>query len=182
MLEQIRQDSAKAVLELLESAKLKEKDIFVIGCSSSEVAGHKIGTFSSIEIADTIFSGIYQILKERGIYLGAQCCEHLNRALILEEEAAEYYRYPAVNVAPHPKAGGSFATTTYREFNRPVAVEMIQAKAGMDIGDTLIGMHLMPVAVPVRVSIKAIGQANLVCARTRRKFIGGERAQYDRED
>jgi len=166
----------------LESAKLKEKDIFVIGCSSSEVAGHEIGTFSSIEIADAIFSGIYPILKERGIYLAAQCCEHLNRALILEEEAAEYYRYPAVNVVPHPKAGGSFATTTYCEFNRPVAVEMIQAKAGMDIGDTLIGMHLMPVAVPVRVSIKAIGQANLVCARTRRKFIGGERAQYDRED
>src|SRR5665648_1251300 len=97
MLEQIRQDSAKAVLELLESAKLKEKDIFVIGCSSSEVAGHKIGTFSNIEIADSIFSGIYPILKERGIYLGAQCCEHLNRALILEEEAAEYYRYPTVN-------------------------------------------------------------------------------------
>jgi uncharacterized protein (TIGR01440 family) len=182
MLEQIRQESAKAVMELLDVAKLKEKDIFVVGCSSSEVAGHKIGTFSSTEIADAIFSGIYPILKERGIYLAAQCCEHLNRALILEEEAAEYYRYPMVNVVPQPKAGGSFATAAYREFTKPVAVESIQAKAGIDIGDTLIGMHLAPVAVPVRVSIKAIGQANLVCARTRRKFIGGERAQYDKQD
>lgn len=182
MLEQISRDSEKALLELLEAAHLKAKDIFVVGCSTSEVAGHRIGTFSSIEIAESIFRAIYPLLKDRGIYLAAQCCEHLNRALILEEEAAAYYRYPAVNVVPHPKAGGSFSTVAYREFGHPVAVEMIQAKAGMDIGDTLIGMHLMPVAVPVRVSLKSIGQANLVCARTRRKLIGGQRAQYDDRD
>lgn len=182
MLEQIKQDAATAVLELLEAANLKEKDLFVIGCSSSEVAGHKIGTYSSTEIADAIFAGVYPVLKQRGIYLAAQCCEHLNRALILEEEAAEYYRYPMVNVVPQPKAGGSFATAAYREFARPAAVESIQAQAGMDIGDTLIGMHLAPVAVPVRVSIRTIGQANLVCARTRRKFVGGVRAQYDDKD
>ncbi|HPT77486.1 MAG TPA: TIGR01440 family protein [Candidatus Atribacteria bacterium] len=182
MLEQIKSDTARALLELLEVARLKEKDILVVGCSTSEVAGHRIGTFSSTEIAESIFSAIYPILKGKGIYLAAQCCEHLNRALILEEEAAEYYRYPAVNVVPYPKAGGAFSTVAYREFIRPVAVEAIQARAGMDIGDTLIGMHLMPVAVPVRVSIKAIGQAHLVCARTRRKLIGGQRAQYDDRD
>ncbi len=182
MLEQIKSDTARALLELLEVARLKEKDILVVGCSTSEVAGHRIGTFSSTEIAESIFSAIYPILKGKGIYLAAQCCEHLNRALILEEEAAEYYRYPAVNVVPYPKAGGAFSTVAYQKFIRPVAVEAIQARAGMDIGDTLIGMHLMPVAVPVRVSIKAIGQANLVCARTRRKLIGGQRAQYDDRD
>lgn len=179
MLEAIKQASAIAVQELLEVANLKENDIFVIGCSSSEVAGHTIGSYSSIEIADAIFSGAYPILKEKGIYLAAQCCEHLNRALIMEEEAAEYYRYPMANVVPQPKAGGSFASAAYREFTKPVAVENIQAKAGIDIGDTLIGMHLAPVAVPVRITIKHIGQANLVCARTRHKFIGGERAKYN---
>lgn len=182
MLNKIKQDVEKALLELLEVANLKENDLFVVGCSSSEVAGHKIGSASSVEIGEAIFSAIYPILKERGIYLAAQCCEHLNRALILEEEVASFYRYPEVNVVPHPSAGGSFATAVYKGLENPVAVEAIQAKAGMDIGDTLIGMHLAPVAVPVRVSIKSIGQANLVCAKTRRKLIGGSRAQYDQKD
>lgn len=182
MLEKIVRDLKTAVLELLDQSNLREKDLFVVGCSSSEVAGHKIGTYSSTEIADALFRAIHPILRERGIFLAAQCCEHLNRALIIEGEAAEYYRYAEVNVVPQPKAGGSFATAAYREFERPVAVEHIQAKAGMDIGDTLIGMHLAPVAVPVRISLNSIGQAHLVCARTRRKFIGGQRAQYDGRD
>lgn len=182
MLREIKQDTEKALIELLEIANLKEGDLFVVGCSSSEVAGHKIGSASSIEIGEAIFSAIHPILKERGIYLAAQCCEHLNRALILEEAAANFYRYPEVNVVPQPSAGGSFATAAFRGLENPVAVETIQAKAGIDIGDTLIGMHLAPVAVPVRVSIRSIGQANLVCAKTRRKLIGGVRAQYDEKD
>ena len=117
--------------------------------------------------------------QEKGIYLAAQCCEHLNRALILETEAAEKYGYEPVNVMPQPKAGGSFATAAWQAFADPVAVEHIAAHAGMDIGDTLIGMHLKDVAVPVRLSIRQIGEAHLVCARTRRKFVGGVRAVYD---
>ena len=178
MIKEMKDEAKKAVLELLEVANLKEKDLFVIGCSSSEVGGHQIGSFSSTEIADALFEVLYKELKEKNIYLAVQCCEHLNRALILEEEAARYYRYPMVNVVPQPKAGGSFATAAYREFESPVAVEQIRAAAGMDIGDTLIGMHLAQVAVPVRTSVKKIGYANLVCARTRLKYIGGERAHY----
>ncbi len=177
--QQIKEQAAQAVKELLEIAKLEKNDLFVVGCSSSEVGGHHIGSFSSTDIADAIFSGIYPLLKERGIYLAAQCCEHLNRALIIERQAAIDYRLDPVNVVPQPKAGGSFATAAYQAFESPCAVESIRAKAGMDIGDTLIGMHLMPVAVPVRLSISKIGEANLVCARTRPKCIGGVRAHYD---
>ncbi len=178
MRNQIMNEARRAACELLELAACRENDIFVVGCSSSEVMGQKIGTHSSEETAKAIFDGIYPVLKEHGIFLAAQCCEHLNRALILERQAAEYYRLPICNVVPQPKAGGSFATAAYAAFEKPVAVEAIQAAAGMDIGDTLIGMHLRLVAVPVRLSVKRIGEANLVCARTRPKFIGGERARY----
>ena len=178
MRNQIMNEARRAVCELLELAACRENDIFVVGCSSSEVMGQKIGTHSSEETAEAIFDGIYPVLKKHGIFLAAQCCEHLNRSLILEWQAAEYYRLPICNVVPQPKAGGSFATAAYAAFEKPVAVEAIQAAAGMDIGDTLIGMHLRPVAVPVRLSVKRIGEANLVCARTRPKFIGGERAHY----
>lgn len=178
---QIKQEAGKAACELCELAGLKEGDIFVVGCSSSEVAGEKIGTFSSVETAEAVFEGIYKILSEKNIYLAAQCCEHLNRALIIENELAEREKWPIVNVLPQPKAGGSFATTSYKYFRQPVAVENIKAQAGMDIGDTLIGMHLTEVAVPVRVSVKNIGMAHLVCARTRPKFIGGVRAVYDED-
>ncbi|HBQ45890.1 MAG TPA: TIGR01440 family protein [Ruminococcaceae bacterium] len=180
MYEEIAGQAAAAVAELLKIADLKQGDIFVVGCSSSEIGGHDIGTFSSTEIADAVFHPIYFALKEKGVYLAAQCCEHLNRALIVERAAAEKYRLPVVNAVPQPKAGGSFATAAYHAFEHPAAVEELHAaRAGMDIGDTLIGMHLMPVAVPVRLSVKKIGQANLVCARTRPKYIGGERAHYD---
>ena len=169
-----------AMSELIKAAGLTRGDICVVGCSSSEIAGQKIGTFSSEEIAQAVFEGLYAPLKEQGIYLAAQCCEHLNRALILEQAAAVGYRLEPVNVVPQPKAGGSFATAAYHAFEHPVAIEEIHcAKAGMDIGDTLIGMHLKKVAVPVRLSIKEIGFAHVVCARTRPKFIGGNRAHYD---
>jgi len=179
--ETVKSQSAQAVKELLEVAACREKDIFVVGCSSSEVLGEKIGTHSSEDAAKAIVEGILPVLKEKGLFLAAQCCEHLNRALIIERAAAEHYRLPICNVVPQPKAGGSFATAVYAAFEEPVAVETVEAAAGMDIGDTLIGMHLRPVAVPVRLSIRKIGEANLVCARTRPKFIGGERACYDPE-
>ena len=179
MYEEIAKQAETAVRELLEVARMKENGLFVVGCSSSEVGGHKIGSFSNTEIAGAIFDAVYPVLKEHGIFLAAQCCEHLNRALILERAAAEFYRLPVVNVVPQPKAGGSFATAAWHAFSDPVAVEEIRAQAGIDIGDTLIGMHLQPVAVPVRVSVRKVGEANLVCARTRPRFIGGERAHYD---
>ena len=116
-------------------------------------------------------------MQERGIFLAAQCCEHLNRAIIVEREAVPYAEI--VNVVPQPKAGGSFATTAYKTFNHPVAVEEIRADAGIDIGGTLIGMHIKKVAVPVRLENNRLGDANVLAARTRPKFIGGERAVYN---
>lgn len=178
MIEDIKNQAQKAILELLEVAKLKKYQIMVIGCSSSEVTGSKIGTNSAMDVAEAIYAGVAPILKEHGIYLAAQCCEHLNRAIIIEEEAALKYGYEEVNVVPWAHAGGSFATCVYEHMEKPIAVEEIKAHAGMDIGDTLIGMHLRPVAVPVRLSIDKIGEAHVVCARTRPKFIGGERAHY----
>lgn len=180
-LTKITNQSYTAAKELLEIAKPAPGQILVVGCSTSEVGGAGIGTFSSPELAEAIFEGIYKAAEEAEIYLAAQCCEHLNRAIILEEIAAEKYGYEPVNVVPQPKAGGSFATAAYKAFYCPVAVEHIKAHVGMDIGDTLIGMHLKDVAVPVRIPSKQIGEAHLVCARTRAKFIGGERAIYDKE-
>lgn len=181
MFEEITAQARQAVSELLEVARLEPGDIFVIGCSSSEVGGDKIGSNSSPEIAQAVFQGVYPLLKERDVYLAAQCCEHLNRAIILEKEAARRYGLPLVNVVPQPKAGGSFATAAWAAFDCPAAVETIQAAAGIDIGGTLIGMHLRPVAVPVRLSLRQIGQANILCARTRPKFIGGVRAHYNED-
>ncbi len=179
MYEEIRRSAGVAVTELIEAARLRAGDILVIGCSSSEVGGDKIGTNSSVEIAECIFAAVYPILKEKGIYLAAQCCEHLNRAIIIEKELCDFLRLEEVNVVPQPKAGGSFATTAYKSFDHAVAVEEIKADAGIDIGGTLIGMNLKKVAVPVRLSVTKIGKANIICARHRPKFIGGERANYN---
>lgn len=179
MRKEITEQAACAARELLAEAGLSAGDLFVVGCSSSEVAGRKIGTFSSSEVAEAVLAGIYPALQEQGIYLAAQCCEHLNRALIVEREAARRYGLECVNVVPQPKAGGSFATAAYAAFAHPVAVEQIAAHAGMDIGSTLIGMHLRRVAVPVRIATGRIGEAPVVCARTRLKFVGGARAHYD---
>lgn len=175
----IGEEAYRAAKELLEAARLEDGQLFVVGCSTSEVGGVTIGTFSSPDVAEAVFGGLYQATQEAGVFLVAQCCEHLNRALIMEKEAAERYGYEIVNVVPQPKAGGSFATAAYKAFDCPVAVEHVKAHAGMDIGDTLIGMHLKDVAVPVRIRTKEIGDAHVVCARTRPKYIGGERAQYD---
>ena len=179
-MEKIKQEAKKAIEELIEVSGIKTGEILVVGCSSSEMTGGTIGKTSAPEVAKELFEAIYPILCEKGIYLAAQCCEHLNRALIIERECAEKYGLEEVCVVPQIKAGGSFATAVYDGMKSPVAVEKIQAHAGMDIGSTLIGMHLKSVAVPVRLENDYIGSAKVLAARTRPKFIGGERAVYDK--
>jgi uncharacterized protein (TIGR01440 family) len=178
MYEEIIAQARQAAKELVEAAQLRRGDVLVVGCSSSEILGRHIGKGGSLMTARAVYAGIAPVLDEHGVYLAAQCCEHLNRAVVLEREAAERYGWEEVSVMPHPHAGGSWATACWLNLRNPVAVEEIRAHAGMDIGDTLIGMHLRRVAVPVRLSLDAIGQAHLVCARTRPKLIGGERARY----
>ncbi len=175
---QLTQDVNTALKELLEVARLKKGQIVVVGCSTSEVAGEKIGTHSSPEIAAALMEGIYPLLKEKSLYLAVQCCEHLNRALVVEEECMEKYGLEQVSVYPIQGAGGSLGNKAMKTLEKPVVVENIQAHAGIDIGDTFIGMHLKPVAVPIRSSVKKIGEAHLTTARTRPKLIGGERARY----
>lgn len=179
MYEEITSQARQAFRELIEAAGLTEGQILVVGCSSSEIVGERIGQGSSFETANALFEAVWPILREKGIFLAAQCCEHLNRALIVERACAEKYGLDPVCVVPYPKAGGSFATAAWRHFEAPVAVEHIRAHAGIDIGGTLVGMHLREVAVPVRLSLKKIGEANILCARTRPKLIGGERARYE---
>lgn len=178
-MEMIQEQAARAVQELIEQAGLRKGQVLVIGCSSSEIVGQTIGHGSSFETAQAVFEAIEPILREHGIYLAAQCCEHLNRALIIERACAEQYGWEEVSVVPQPKAGGSFATAAWMHFSDPVAVEHIKAHAGLDIGGTLIGMHLRDVAVPVRLSVAKIGEASVLCARTRPKYIGGSRAKYE---
>ena len=173
----IRQQSRQAMEELLAAADTAPGDIVVVGCSSSEILGEHIGHGSSFETAQAVLEGLLPPLKEKGLYLAAQCCEHLNRSLILERAAVTQWEQ-LVNVVPQPKAGGSFATAAWQAFREPCAVCQVSAAAGLDIGDTLIGMHLRRVAVPVRLSLSAIGQADLTAARTRPPDVGGARAIY----
>ena len=173
----IYKETRAAAEELVEKAGLKPGNILVVGCSTSEVLGSKIGTNSSPETAGEIFKALQDLAAEKKIYLAIQCCEHLNRAIITERAAVPFSE--EVNVKPQPKAGGSLATHAYAGFTDPVAVEEIRADAGLDIGITMIGMHLKKVAVPVRLEKNRIGEALVTGARTRPKFIGGERAVYD---
>ena len=179
-LDLIKQETLSVLDELLSVANLDRGDILVVGCSTSEVSKHSIGSFSNAEIGTVIFETLHTELEKKGINLATQCCEHLNRAIVIEKSVAKENRLPIVNVVPQLKAGGAFSTAAFAGFTNPVAVEYIQAQAGIDIGDTLIGMHLAPVAVPVRIATKEIGGAHIVCARTRGKFIGGERACYNK--
>jgi len=176
MFESIRREAYDAACEIIDKAGLTKGQILVVGCSTSEVCGEKIGTASSPDVANALFDGVYAACQEKGVYLAAQCCEHLNRAIIAEREALPFAE--AVNVIPQPKAGGSFATAAHKAFTSPIAVEEISADAGLDIGRTLIGMHLKKVAVPVRLTHDRIGEALVIAARTRPKFIGGSRAIY----
>lgn len=182
MFTEIRKQAQDAAQELVEKAALKKGDIFVVGCSSSEVAGDRIGTNSSFETAKAVFDGIYGVLQPKGIYLAAQCCEHLNRAVVIERECLEKYFFEEVCAVPQPKAGGSFATNAYMAFSDPVLAEEVKAHAGIDIGGTLIGMHLRRVCVPVRLATDKIGAASIICAKTRPKLIGGERAVYNMKE
>ncbi len=181
MYEQEIEDAKRVVEEFLEQAKLKVGNLVVIGCSTSEIAAYDIGSYSNEELGEVVFVAMYETFKKAGISVATQCCEHLNRALIMEDSVAKRFGYEEVNVMPQLKAGGSFSTAAWKHMENPVAVEQIQAHAGIDIGDTLIGMHLKPVAVPVRIQHPVIGSAHIVCARTRAKYIGGERAQYREE-
>ena len=176
-MDQIYLQTKAAIEELVVKANVKPGNIVVVGCSTSEVLGAKIGTNSNPDTAGRIFAALHDCAKAQGFYLAIQCCEHLNRAIITERKAVPNGEF--VNVVPQPKAGGSLATAAYGKFSDPVAVEMIQADAGMDIGFTLIGMHLKKVAVPVRLENNHIGDALVIAARTRPKFIGGIRAMYD---
>lgn len=178
MYEQIKTETEKAVRELLEKTNLKKGSIVVVGCSSSEILGEHIGKGSSPETGAVVADTVLKVLGENGIYLAAQCCEHLNRALVIERAAAEKYMLEEVCVRPMPKAGGSFATAVYDKMDDPVMVEHVKAHAGIDIGCTLIGMHLKDVAVPLRLSVKTIGSALVNAAYTRPKLIGGVRAHY----
>lgn len=177
MFKELEISAYNSAVEIISVANLKNGDILVVGCSTSEILGDKIGTNSSPEAAKAVFGGIYKAANENSVFVAAQCCEHLNRAIIVEKAAVQQLEY--VNVVPKAKAGGSFATAAYNAFENPVAVEQIKANAGLDIGFTMIGMHIKSVAVPVRLKYNKIGNAMVLAARSRPKFIGGERACYD---
>lgn len=178
LVEKIRQQVEASVEELIEAAAPKPGQVFVVGCSTSEVLGNKIGTAGSLEAAKVIFDALRKVTSAHGLYLAVQCCEHLNRSLVTEAEAAEKYCWEEVAVRPVAHAGGSLAQVAYDTFDQPIVVEKITAHLGLDIGQTLIGMHLKRVAVPVRLSQKEIGAAILTAARTRPPYVGGERAVY----
>ena len=176
---EIAHAAERAAIELCNKAGLKAGQVVVVGCSTSEISGKKIGTDSGPQVGEVVFDALYSVFSHHGIYLAAQCCEHLNRAIITDRKAS--VGQTVVNVIPFPKAGGAFATAAYSKTDDPVALEEIQADAGLDIGGTLIGMHLKKVAVPIRLENSSIGFANIIAARTRPPLIGGIRANYDSE-
>ena len=178
-MEKLMVQARAVLLELYEKAKLKSGDIVVVGCSTSEIIGSKIGTQSSPEVASVVFDALYSVAKEKKIHLAFQCCEHLNRAIVAEKGVVPFAE--EVNAVPQPKAGGSMATCAYLNFENPVVIEEIKADAGIDIGFTLIGMHLKKVAVPLRLENNRIGEALVIASRTRPKFIGGIRAVYNED-
>lgn len=177
-MDRIKESVFKGMSELIGKSALCRGDIIVLGCSTSEIMGNDIGSASHYEAGEAVISGALEALSDHGLYLAVGCCEHLNRAIVIEREAAIKYGLEIVSVIPAVKAGGSAATAAYKLFRDPVMVEHVKAHAGMDIGSTLIGMHLKHVAVPLRLSIKKIGEANVTYAKTRPKYIGGARAVY----
>ncbi|QFF97932.1 TIGR01440 family protein [Psychrobacillus glaciei] len=173
-----KQQIKQLLLEVEQQAILKENDLFVIGCSTSEIIGEKIGTAGGIEVAEVLFEPLQAFANRHKVHLAFQGCEHINRAITMERKTQLFYRLPEVSVIPVVRAGGSMSAYAYTQFQDPVVVEHVQAHAGIDIGQTLIGMQLQPVAVPIRVSTKQIGGAVVTIAKTRPKLIGGERAFY----
>ena len=166
-----------AAEELCTAARLQPGNIVIVGCSTSEITGNRIGTVSNARIGHAVFDALNDVFSDRDIHLAAQCCEHLNRAVVIESHAAHGSEF--VNAVPVPEAGGAFAAAAYAGFRSPVLLEEIHADAGIDIGGTLIGMHLKRVAVPLRLSVDRVGKASVTAARTRSKYIGGPRARYD---
>jgi len=166
-----------AAIELIEKSGLEPGSVVVVGCSTSEIAGQRIGTSSGPEIGSVVFNTLYEVFSEKNIFLAAQCCEHLNRAIIVERDASAGFKI--VNAVPVPNAGGAFAAAAYSGFERPVALESIEADAGLDIGGTLIAMDLKRVAIPLRFEPVNVGKASVIAARTRPPLIGGVRAHYD---
>ena len=174
----IRAHLTKAILDLSKAASLQPGACIVIGCSTSEIAGGQIGKASVPEIGEWVADTMLSVCRHKKFIPVFQCCEHLNRALVMPLSAAKEGRYTLVNAVPQPKAGGSVPAAAWKMMDEPCLVMHVQADAGLDIGDTLIGMHLRPVAVPFRGEIKKIGNANLVCAYSRLPYVGGERAIY----
>jgi uncharacterized protein (TIGR01440 family) len=176
--EKIVADVEKAIRELIDISKPEAGSIFILGGSTSEIQGKKIGSATDLDLGDKIIKKIISILAEFDLHLAVQGCEHINRSLVIEKETQTKYLFNEVNVIPHRRAGGAFAAAAFKEFSQPVTVENMEADLGIDIGDALIGMHLKNVAVPVRLSISEIGEAHLTAARTRLKLVGGIRAEY----
>ncbi|MEZ0347603.1 MAG: TIGR01440 family protein [Thermus sp.] len=183
-MEGLKRQAEAAIREFLELFPMPRGSLFVLGGSTSEVLGEKVGTRPSLDVAEAILEGLLPPLLERGVHVAVQGCEHLNRALVVERETARAYGLEEVTVFPHPKAGGALATVAFLRYQDPVVVESLRAQAhgGMDIGGVLIGMHLRPVAVPLRLSVRKLGEAVLLAAKTRPKLIGGARAVYTREE
>ncbi|GAB5601822.1 TIGR01440 family protein [Thermus sp. FJN-A] len=183
-MEGIRKAAERAIREFLDLFPMERGSLFVLGGSTSEVLGERVGTRPSLQVAEAILEGLLPALQERGVWVAVQGCEHLNRALVVEREAARAFGLEEVTVFPHPKAGGALATAAFLRFQDPVMVESLktQAQGGMDVGGVLIGMHLRPVAVPLRLSVRKLGEAVLLAAKTRPKLVGGARAVYTREE
>lgn len=177
-LKSITKDVNKALNCLLDEAQLRPEEIVVLGASTSEVIGKHIGSMTNLEVANAILDGIMPVIKDKKLFLAVQCCEHLNRALVVERECMARYNFEQVTVYPCADAGGGVAAVAMEKFDDPVVIEEIKADAGIDIGDTFIGMHIKPVGVPVRCDVKNIGKAHLTMIRRRPKLIGGERAKY----
>jgi len=174
---ELKTAARNAALELVDKARLKQGQTVIIGCSTSEIMGQRIGSQSNMDIGKTIYDELFDVFSKHGVNMAVQCCEHLNRAIIVEQEFVKCHK--VVNVVPTPEAGGAFAAVVYKSFKNPVAIEEIEADAGIDIGGTMIGMHLKRVAVPVRLNIRYIGEAVVLAARTRPPLIGGNRASYN---
>lgn len=175
----IEQQMETLFQEFVDTCSFKPGQIIVIGCSTSEVAGSHIGKAGDPHVAAQLFPPLWRIAQKRGLRLAFQCCEHLNRALVVTSETMEACHLEAVSVVPYPHAGGSMAAYAYRQMPDAVVVESIQAHGGIDIGETMIGMHLRSVAVPLRLSSHTVGAARINAAYTRPKLIGGERAHYE---
>lgn len=179
-LQQVQVELRQLLTEFEQQVEFLPNQLFVVGCSTSEVVGSIIGTAGAMDVAEILYEELFQFAKKHRIYLAFQGCEHINRALTIESEAAELYRLDPVSVVPIKEAGGSMSAHAFTKMEHPVVVEYIRAHAGIDIGQTLIGMHLKEVAVPIRTQVKNIGEAIVTTAKTRPKLIGGERAKYCR--